>query len=136
MPWPPPGAGTLAAAWVVAPLAGAGAAAAGLVAVVEFLGLNKSAKVDLAGDGDAAGLAAAAAPAFARARLPIGEATGDAAGLAPVAAAVCFRARLALGEAAGEAAAEGDVAVSVAAAVVASFLRVRCFAGDSPGLGD
>ena len=111
MPWPPPGAGTLAAAWVVAPLAGAGAAVAGLVAAVEFLGLNKSAKVDLAGDGDAAGLAA-------------------------VAAAACLRARFGLGEAAGEAAVEGDAAVSVAAAVVAAFLRVRCFAGDSAGLGD
>ena len=115
--------------------AGAGAAAAELVAVVEFFGLKKSAKELLAGDADAAGLAAAAAPAFVRARLPMGEAAGEAAGLA-AAAAVCLRARFAFGEAAGEAAAEGDVAVSVAAAVVSAFLCVRCFAGDSAGLGD
>ena len=116
--------------------AGAGAAAAGLVAPVEVFGLKKSAKALLAGDADAAGLAAAAAAAFVRACLLMGEAAGDAAGLAAVAAAVCLRARFALGEAAGEAAAEGDVAVSVGAAVVAAFLRVRCFAGDSAGLGD
>ena len=116
--------------------AGAGAAAAGLVAPVEVFGLKKSAKELLAGDAAAAGLAAAAAAAFVRARLPTGEAAGDAAGLAAVAAACCLRARFALGEAAGEAAAEGDVAVSVGAAVVAAFLRVRCFAGDSAGLGD
>ena len=116
--------------------AGAGAAAAELVAPVEVFGLKKSAKALLAGDGDAAGLAAAAAAAFVRARLPMGEAAGDTPGLAPVAAAACLRACFALGEAAGEAAAEGDVAVSVGAAVVAAFLRVRCFAGDSAGLGD
>jgi len=115
--------------------AGAGAAAAGLVAPVEVFGLKKSAKELLAGDAAAAGLAAAAA-AFARARLPVGEAAGDAAGLAAVAAVACLRARLVLGEAAGEAAAAGDAPVSVVSAVVAAFLRVRCFAGDSPGLGD
>ena len=114
--------------------AGAGAAAAGLVAPVEVFGLKKSAKALLAGDADAAGLAAAAAAAFVR--FPLVEAAGDAAGLAAVAAVGCLRARFALGEAAGEAAAEGDVAVSVGAAVVAAFLRVRCFAGDSAGLGD
>jgi hypothetical protein len=64
------------------------------------------------------------------------EAAGDAAGLAAVAAAACLRVRFALGEAAGDSAAAGDAAVSAAAVVVAAFLRVRCFAGDSPGLGD
>jgi len=119
---------------VVAPLAGAGAAAAGLVAPVEVFGLNKSPRLNF---GDAAGLAAAAALAFVRARFPAGEAAGDAAGLAAVAPAASLRVRFALGEAAGEAAGEGDAAVSVAAAVVAAaFLRVRCFAGDSAGLGD
>ena len=92
-------------------VAGAGAAAAGLVAPVEVFGLKKSAKALLAGDADAAGLA-------------------------DVVTAACLRARFALGEAAGEATADGDVAVSVGAAVVAAFLRVRCFAGDSAGLGD
>ena len=114
--------------------AGAGAAAAGLVAPVEVFGLKKSAKALLAGDADTAGLAAAAVLAFVCLRL--GEAAGDAAGLAAVVAAACLLARFALGEAAGETAAEDDVAVSVGAAVVAAFLRVRCFAGDSPGLGD
>ena len=68
--------------------AGAAAAAAGLVAAVEVFGLNKSPRLNLPGDADAAGLAAAAAPAFVRAaRLPLGEAAGDAAGLAAVEAA-------------------------------------------------
>ena len=117
---------------MVAPFAGA--AAAGLAAAVEFFGLKKSAKEDF---GEGEGFAAAAAAAFLRAaRLPVGEAAGDAAGLAAVAAAVCLRARFALGEAAGEAAGAGDAALSVGAAAVSAFLRVRCFAGDSPGLGD
>jgi hypothetical protein len=121
--------------------AGAGAAAAGLVVPVEVFGLKKSAKALLAGDADAAGLAATAAPAFVwAARLPLGEAAGDSAGLAPVAAAACLRARFALGEAAGEAAAEGDAAVSAAEAVVSVFLCERRFVGacpgDCPGLGD
>jgi len=76
---------------VLAPFAaaGAGAAAAGLAAAVEFFGLNKSPRLNLAGEGDAAGLAAAdaAAPAFAwAARLPLGDAAGDSAGLAAVVA--------------------------------------------------
>jgi hypothetical protein len=104
---------------VLVPFAGAGAAGAGLAATVEVLGLNKSPRLNF---GDAEGLAAAAAPAFAWARFPLGEAAGDAAGLAAVAAAACLRARFALGEAAGEAAAEGDVAVSASEAVVSAFL--------------
>jgi hypothetical protein len=140
----------------------AGAAAAGLAAAVEFFGLNKSPRLNLAGDADAEGLAIAAAPAFVWARFPFGEAAGDAAGLATaatpafvwdfpfgeaagdaaglaaVAASACLRARFALGEVAGEAAAEGDAAVSAAEAFVSAFLCARfvgSFAGDSPGLG-
>jgi hypothetical protein len=128
----------------VAPFAAAGAgaaaaAAAGPAGAVEVFGLNKSPRPNLAGDADNAGLAAAAAPAFARAaRLPLGEATGDTAGLAAVAGSAFRRARFALGEASGEAAVEGDPAVSAADVVVAAFLCARCFvgAGDSPGLGD
>ena len=70
----------------------------------------------------------------------MGEAAGDAAGLAAVAAPACLRARFDLGEAAGEAADEGDAAVSAAEAVFSAFLCARCFvgscAGDAPGLGD
>ena len=119
--------------------AGAGAAAAGLAAVVEFFGLNKSPKPNLAGDADAAGLAAAAAAAvFARdARLPLGDATGDSAGLAAVVASAFLRVRFALGEASGDAAAEGDSAVPAVEAVLSAFLRPRCFvgSGEAPELG-
>ena len=125
------------------PFAGAGgAAAAGLAPAVEFFGLNISLRLNLAGEGDTAGLAAAAAaPAFARAaRLPFGDAAGDSAGFAAVAAASFLRARFALGEAAGDSAAAGDAAVSAVEAVVSAFLCALCFVGwfssDVPGLGD
>ena len=127
---------------MVAPFAGAGAAAAGLAAAVEFFGLNKSPKLNLAGEADAAGLAAtAAAPAFARAaRLPFGDAAGDSAGLAAVVASAFLRVRFALGELAGDVAAEDDSAVSAVEAVLSVFLRPRCFVGvccgEAPGLGD
>jgi len=75
---------------MLVPLAGAGAAAAGLAAAVEFFGLNKSPRLNLAGDADAEGLATAAAPAFVWACFPLGEAAGDAAGLAAVAASACL----------------------------------------------
>ena len=118
------------------PFAGAGAAAAGLAAAVEFFGLNKSPRLNF-GDAEGEGLAAATAPAFVCApRLPLGEATGDAAGLAAVAAAVCLRARFALGEASGDAAAEGDDAVSAVEAVESAFLCVLCFVGSCSGVGD
>ena len=110
----------------------AGAAAAGLAAAVEVLGLNKSPRLNLPGDADAEGLATAAAPAFVWAFFPFGEAAGDAAGLAAVAASACLLARFALGEAVGE-------AVSAAEAFVSAFLCARFVgscAGDSPGLGD
>ena len=72
------------------PFAGAGPAAAGLAAAVEVFGLNKSPKLNLAGDADAEGLATTAAPAFVWACFPLGEAAGDAAGLAAVAASACL----------------------------------------------
>ena len=135
-PWPPPGAGGLAA--VSALLAGA-VAAAGLAAA-ELFGLNKSPSENLPGEGE--GLVAAAAflrVPFALA-LAAGEAAGDAAGLAAAAASAFFRPRFALGEVAGDSA--GEAAVSAGDAAVSAFLCVRCFAGlgapagDSPGLGD
>jgi hypothetical protein len=124
---------------VLVPFAEAGATAAGLAAAVDVFGLNRSPRANLAGD--AAGLAAAAAPAFVRAtRLALGEAAGDAAGLAAAVASACLRARFALGEAAGEAADEGDAAVSASEAVVSAFFLwvrfVGSFADGSPGLGD
>jgi hypothetical protein len=60
---------------VLAPFAGAGFAGAGLAA--DVFGLNKSAKLDL---GDAVGAGVAAASAFLRVRLALGEPAGDAAG--------------------------------------------------------
>ena len=118
---------------MLAPFAGAAATAAGLAAAVEFFGLNISPKLNF-GDAEGDGFVVAVVLAFVCFLLV--EAAGDAAGLAAVAAAACLRVRFALGEAAGDSAAAGDAAVSAAAVVVAAFLRVRCFAGDSPGLGD
>lgn len=66
------------AAPVLAPFAGL--AAAGLAAAAEVFGLNKSPKLNLAGDGDAAGVAAAVAAAFLEPRFALGEVAGDAAG--------------------------------------------------------
>ena len=85
-PGPPPGAGV--AAPVLAPLAGGGLASAGLVAAAEVFGLNKSPKIDLAADGETAGLVVVAASAFLRVRFPVGDAAGDgdSAGLVTVAA--------------------------------------------------
>ena len=108
-PGPPPGAGAaLAAAAALVPFAGAGLAAAGAVDS-EVFGLKKSASVFFAGDADTAGLAAAPAWAFVRARLPLGVPAGET-----------------------EADGAGEVAAS-------DFLCVRSFfsaAGDSAGVGD
>ena len=118
-PWPPPGAGALVAASVAVLFAGALLTAAGLAAA-ELFGLNKSPSENLAGDGDAAGLAAVPASAFFRPRLALGEASvdaaGDAAGLAAVLASAFLRPRLAFGEEAGDSA--GDAAASPGDAVV------------------
>jgi hypothetical protein len=63
-PCPPPGAGVaVVAASVVARVAGAGFAAAGL-ADAEVFGLNKSPNVGLEGDAEGAGLAATSVFAF------------------------------------------------------------------------
>src|SRR5215208_2704139 len=64
LPCPPPGAGELAA-FVAAPCAAAGLAAAGLIAVVEVLGLNRSPRLNLPGEGDGAGCVAGAGVAVA-----------------------------------------------------------------------
>src|SRR5207244_5561748 len=106
------------AALVLAPRAGAGRAAAGVAAAAEVFGLNKSPRLNLPGDADGAGLAAACV--FVRARLAFGEVAGDAAGDAAAVVASAFLPRcLAVGEAAGDAAGE---------AVVCVFLLARCFA--------
>ena len=94
-PWPPPGAGGLAAASLVVGAAGAGLAAAGL-ADAEVRGLNRSPRVDLRGDADTAGLAAVSVFAFLRPRFSLGEAAGD----SPVEGDAAFSA--------GEGDAEGD----------------------------
>ena len=88
---PPPAAGVAATAAAV-PDAAEGDA------LTELFGLNKSPMLNLAGDADATGLAAACA--FVRARLALGEAAGDgdSAGLATVAASVFLRPRFVLGE--------------------------------------
>jgi len=109
-------------------------AAAGLAA--ELFGLNRSPSENLAGDGE--GLIAASA--FLR--LPFvfgaaaGDMAGDAAGLVAVAASAFLRPRFAFGAPAGDSPGAGDAAVSLVAAVVSAFLLLRCFAGDSPGVGD
>src|SRR3954471_4175044 len=88
-PCPPPGA---AVVFVAAPVLVAFAegmfAGAGLAAA-EVFGLNKSPRLNFAGDADAAtlaaGLAAALVCAFFRPRLAFGEAAGDSAAEAVVA---------------------------------------------------
>ena len=87
---------------------------------------------NLPGDGD--GLIAVSA--VLRLRLALGEVAGEAAGLASAEASAFLRPRLDFGAPEGDSSGAGDVAVSPAAAVVSAFLRPRCFAGDSPGLGD
>jgi hypothetical protein len=111
--------------------------------------LNKSPSVNLAGDADAAGLAAPLAAvsilAFLRVRFSAGEAeaaavlsaAGDVAAVAS--AFLCERRFPGDGDAAGDSAVEGDAAFSAGEAVASAFLCVRCFAvegdaaGDSPG---
>ena len=79
LPWPPPGAGELAG------FVAAACAAAGLAAVVEVFGLNRSPRLNLAGEGDGAGCVAGAgvAVAFFIARCFAGvcDGEGDSAGL-------------------------------------------------------
>jgi hypothetical protein len=116
-PWPPPGAGGLAAAAALACFVGALLTAAGLAAA-ELFGLNKSPSENLAGDGEAL------VPVSAFLRLPFalgaaaGDVAGDVAGLAAGPASAFLRPRLAFGEDAGAAAGEADAAVSPGDAVV------------------
>ena len=138
-PWPPPGAGGLAAAAAPACFVGALLTAAGLAAA-ELFGLNKSPSENLAGDGEAlVPVSAFLRPPFALGAAA-GDVAGDVAGLAAGPASAFLRPRLAFGEDAGAAAGEADAAVSPGDAVVSAFLCVRCFAGapagDSPGVGD
>jgi len=134
-PWPPPGAGGLAAAVALAFFEGALLTADGLAAA-ELFGLNKSPRENFAGDGDAL----AAVSVFLRPPFALGAAAGDAAGAAAglVAgpASVFLRPRLAFGAPAGDSPGAGDAVVSLVDAVVSAFFRPRCFAGDSPGVGD
>lgn len=106
-------------------LAGAAFAAAGLA---EVWGLNKSASVFLAGEGDGLTAGAAAAAVFVfRPALATGEAeTAAPAGGGDASVVVfAFRPRLAVGE--------GEASVPAAWAVASAFLCVRCFAGDAAG---
>ena len=130
-PGPPPGAGVaFFAASVVARVAGAGFAAAGL-ADAEVFGLNKSASVFFAGDGDGVTVGATAAVVFPlRACFAAGE--GDAAvaaaGEGEVAAAAVFfvlRVRFSAGEGDAAVASAGEallVAAGAAALVASAFL--------------
>jgi hypothetical protein len=123
--------------------AGALLTAAGL-APAELFGLNKSPRENLPGDGE--GLDAVSAFLWVPFALgaPAGDVAGegDAAGPAAAPASAFLRPRLAFGDETGDAAGEDDAVVSPGDAVVWVFLCVRCFAGegapagDSPGLGD
>jgi hypothetical protein len=99
-------------------------------------------RLNLAGDGETAGLAATAASAFLRVRFPLGEAAGDpagngdSAGLPTVAASAFLRLRFGLGETAGDSATAGDAACSAGETVAAAFLCVRCFAGEGDAAGE
>ena len=70
----------MAAPLALAARAGAALAAAGLAAAAEVLGLNKSPRLNLPGDGEGVGCAAAVACAFFAPRFALGETAGDAAG--------------------------------------------------------
>jgi hypothetical protein len=141
-PCPPPGAGVaFVAASVVARVAGAGVAAAGLPDA-EVFGLNKSPNVGLEGDAEGAGLAAASVFAFLRLRLAAGEAE-----VAGVAFGLRGRFPAGEGEAAASAAGEGEVAgvafglrgrllAGEGEAAGSAFLCVRCFFGEGDSAGD
>ena len=138
-PWPPPGAGAVVAASVVARVAGAGLAAAA-PADAEVFGLNKLPSENLPGDGEGTGLAATSVFAFLRPRFSAGEAEAAGSVVAGEAAAVasaflCARRFVGDGDAAGDSAVEGDAASSAGEAVAAAFLGARCFAGEGDAAG-
>ena len=116
-PRPPPGAGGLVAASALALFAVAPVAAAGLAAA-ELFGLNKSPSENLPGDGEGLGAVPAFLRVPFALGPAAGDVAGegDAAGLAAVPASAFLRPRLAFGEEAGDAA--GDAAVSAGDAVV------------------
>jgi hypothetical protein len=140
-PWPPPGAGAVVAASVVAPVAGAGLAAAA-PGDAEVFGLNKLPSENLPGDaeGAGAGLAPTSVFAFLPPRFSAGEAEAAGSVVAGEAAAVAsafLRARRFAGDgdAAGDSAVEGDAASSAGEAVAAAFLCARCFGGEGDAAG-
>jgi hypothetical protein len=138
-PWPPPGAGAVVAASVVARVAGVGLTAVA-PADAEVFGLNKLPSENLPRDGEGAGLAATSVSAFLRLRFSAGEAEAAGAVAAGEAAAVasaflCARRFAGDGDAAGDSAVEGDAASSAGEAVVAAFLCTRCFAGEGDTSG-
>ena len=98
----------MAAALALAARAGAGLAAAGLAAAPEVFGLNKSPRLNLAGDADAAGLAAAAAAAFLEPRFALGDVAVDAAGDTVACAFVTARCFAGVGDLAGDSPGVGD----------------------------
>ena len=116
-------------------MAGTLLTAAGLAAA-ELFGLNNSPSENFAGDGDALG----AVSVFLRPPFALGAAAGDvagaAAGLDAAPGSAFLRPRFAFGAPAGDSPGAGDTVASLVDAVVSAFLRPRCFAGDSPGVGD
>ena len=74
----------------------------------EVFGLNKSPRLNLAGDADAAGLAAAGAAAFLEPRFALGDVAGDAAGAAVAWAFVLARCFAGVGDLAGDSPGVGD----------------------------
>ena len=111
-PCPPPGAGadlaTVSA--VVAPAAAGAAAAAGLV---EVFGLNKSASVFFAGEGDGLTAAEAAVVFVFRPPLAAGEAEASVVGDAAASAFLCVRCFA--GDPAGDSTGAGDLSLHNAA---------------------
>lgn|SRR5581483_621835 len=133
-PWPPPGAGGLAAVSALRFFADVLCTAAGVVAA-ELLGLNRSPIENLPGDGEAF----ASASVFLRLVFAFEAAAGEAAAAAGLVAALgsaFLRPRFGFGAAAGDSAGAGDAVVALVDAAVSAFFRLRCFAGDSPGVGD
>ena len=114
---------------------GALCAAAGVVAAALF-GLNRSPIENLPGDGEAfASASVFLRPAFAL-DADAGAAAAAAAGLAAALGSAFLRLRFGVCAAAGDSFGAGDAVVVLVDAVVSAFFRPRCFAGDSPGVGD
>ena len=93
---------------MLAPFAGAGLGAAGLAAAAEVLGLNKSPRLNLPGDGEGVGCPAAVACGFLAARFALGETAGDAAGDTVACAFVTARCFAGVGDLVGDSPGVGD----------------------------